>query len=295
MPVFCKLMTAFRKILYGLFVLVPGRSVVRVIGETARWSRAPIFFAGNRSFSSKTWAAWRRSVALSTIFLAVLGVGSQKVVAQPQVTGQWVTLPYLMPINPIRLDLLHNGKLLIVAGSENSPTEHTQGISKAAVWDLAAQTLTVQQMLWDVFCNGGTFFADGRCMVVGGTSQYDVPAYGEFYGDPQVTVFDPVTNAFNQLQSMAHGRWYATTITLGDGRVLTFSGTDETGATNQTIEIYKVASGWSPQYRAAFTPPLYPWLHVLPDGTVFYSGDTPASAWFDPSAADPNTEGSGWT
>jgi hypothetical protein len=167
MPVFCKLMTAFRKILYGLFVLVPGRSVVRVIGETARWSRAPIFFAGNRSFSSKTWAAWRRSVALSTIFLAVLGVGSQKVVAQPQVTGQWVTLPYLMPINPIRLDLLHNGKLLIVAGSENSPTEHTQGISKAAVWDLAAQTLTVQQMLWDVFCNGGDLFCRWTLHVCG--------------------------------------------------------------------------------------------------------------------------------
>jgi hypothetical protein len=56
----------------------------------------------------KTWAAFRRSVALSAISLSVLGVGSQEVVAQPQVTGQWVTLRYLMPINPIRLDLLRN-------------------------------------------------------------------------------------------------------------------------------------------------------------------------------------------
>ena len=141
MSSFCKLNDRCRKILHGLLVLVPGRSVVRVIAETARWLRAPIFFAGNRSFSGKTWAAFRPSVALSTIFLSVLGVGSQKVVAQPKVTGQWVTLPYLMPINPIRLDLLRNGKLLIVAGSENDPNKHLQGSSKAAVWDLPLQTI----------------------------------------------------------------------------------------------------------------------------------------------------------
>jgi hypothetical protein len=170
----------------------------------------------------------RRAVALIAISLGVLVAASEKVLAQAQVTGQWVTLPYLMSINPVRVDLLRNGKVLIVAGSENDPNKHLQGSSKAAVWDLAAHTITVQQMLWDVFCNGGTFFADGRCMVVGGTVQYD-----PFYGDPRITVFDPLTNKFNQLHSMAHGRWYATAITLGDGRVLAFSGTDETGATNQ--------------------------------------------------------------
>src|SRR6266481_8388946 len=143
-----------------------------------------------------------RAIALLTISLGVLGAASEKALAQAQVTGQWVTLPYLMPINPIRVDLLRNGKVLIVAGSENDPNKHLQGSSKAAVWDLAAQTISVQQMLWDVFCNGGTFFADGRCMVVGGTVEYD-----PFYGDPRTTVFDPLTNHFNQLHSMAHGRW----------------------------------------------------------------------------------------
>lgn len=295
MSYFCKLNDRGRKILHGLLALGPGKSVVRVIGATAMWSRTPIFFSGNRSFFGKTWAAFRRSVALSTISLSVLGVGSQKVVAQPQVTGQWVTLPYLMPINPIRLDLLHNGKLLIVAGSENDPNKHLQGSSKAALWDLSAQTITIQPMLWDVFCNGGTFFEDGRCMVVGGTVQYD-----PFYGDPRTTVFDPLTNKFNQLHSMAHGRWYATAITLGDGRVLAFSGLDETGAFNQTVEIYKVATdnvgpaGWSPPYNAGWTPPLYPWLHLLPNGTIFYSGSSPNSAFFDPSKAN-STTGSGWT
>jgi hypothetical protein len=218
--------------------------------------------------------------------------------AQSPVTGQWATLPYLMPINPIRLDLLRNGKVLIVAGSENDPNKHSQGSSKAAVWDLAAQAIPAQQMLWDVFCNGGTFLDDGRCMVVGGTAEYD-----PFYGEPRLTVFDPLTNKFNQLHSMAHGRWYATAITLGDGRILTFSGLNETGATNQTVEVYKVApdtvgpAGWSPPYDAGFSPPLYPWLHLLPNGTIFYSGGSANSKFFDLSVAEqhPTTPGAGWT
>jgi len=40
------------------------------------------------------------------------------------VTGEWVTLSYPMPINPIHMGLMHTGKVLIVAGSENDPTKH---------------------------------------------------------------------------------------------------------------------------------------------------------------------------
>jgi hypothetical protein len=254
-----------------------------------------------RSYLAATWTVISGSIPASIIIsLCALAANSEKAAAQvpgAQVTGQWLTLPYLMPINPIRLDLLHNGKLLIVAGSEGDPNKHLQGSSKAAIWDLAAQKFTVQQMLWDVFCNGGTFFADGRCMVVGGTVQYD-----PFYGDARTTVFDPMTNQFNQLQSMALGRWYATAITLGDGRVLAFSGLTEAGFTNWTVEIYNVApgnlnlpAGWSPPYTAGWIPPLYPWLHLLPNGTIFYSGSSPNSQIFDPAAANSNVSGSGWT
>ena len=37
--------------------------------------------------------------------------------AQTNVQGQWSTLPYLMPINPVHVALLSNGKVLVVAGS----------------------------------------------------------------------------------------------------------------------------------------------------------------------------------
>jgi hypothetical protein len=230
----------------------------------------------------------RRAIALLTTFLCGLGNGSQTVLGQQyHLTGKWTTLPYQMPINPIHVGLLHTntsniGKVLIVAGSENNPNKHLRGSSKAAVWDVSATNslFTILDLPWDVFCNGGTFLADGRSIVVGGTVEYD-----PFYGDARMTVFDPVTAKFNELHSMAHGRWYATAITLGDGRALAFSGLDENGNTNSSIEIYQVASGWTAPNKAPFTPPLYPWLHLLPDGRVFYSGSSSSSHIFNPNTS----------
>ena len=105
-----------------------------LVTEAVMRPRARVFLAGIRSFSAKAWGTIHRAIAPLTISLCVLGAGSQKAAAQAQVTGQWVTLPYLMPINPIHANLLRNGKVLIVAGSENNPNKHLQGSSKAAVW-----------------------------------------------------------------------------------------------------------------------------------------------------------------
>ncbi len=199
---------------------------------------------------------------------------------QANVTGQWSTLPYTMPINPIHVGLLRTGKVLIVAGSEGDPTKHNVS-SKAAVWDLQAGTITVQDLLWDLFCNGMAFFPDGRALIIGGTEQYDTP----WEGEARATVFDPQTEKFVQVESMAHGRWYATATAMDDGRILAFSGLDETGVTNQAVELYKIAFGWSPEAVAPWTPPLYPWLHLLPTGKVFYSGHSPNSNIFDPATS----------
>ena len=244
-----------------------------------------LFFSAIKSSSVRAWDLLCTGIALLPIALCALVGSPQAAIAQAQITGQWNTLSYLMPINPIRMALLHTGKIVIVAGSENYPTEHDQGTSVSAVWDLAAQTITVQPMLWDVFCNGGSFFTDGRCVVIGGTVQYD-----PFYGEPRVTVFDALTEEFNELESMADGRWYASGITLGDGRVMVYSGYDSTGAVNQTVEIYTVGSGWSTPYNAGWTPPLYPWLTLLPNGTVFFSGSTAGAQIFNP-----NNPTAGWT
>src|SRR5262249_39325030 len=200
-------------------------------------------------------------------------------------------LPYQMPINPISATLLHSGLVLIVAGSENDAKNNSQGSEsyRAAVWDptgITQSSVAVQNLTYDVFCSGTAALPDGRALVVGGTTDYS------FTGENRASIFDPATNQFVQSQNMVDGRWYGTATTLADGRVMTFSGLRLTGGTNNSVEIYDLqnaGAGWSSPTTASFSPPLYPRMTLLPNGTVFYSGQGSggfnSSGWiFDPVA-----------
>src|SRR5690348_2939065 len=77
----------------------------------------------------------------------------------PHVTGEWVTLSYQTPINPISATLLHTGQVLIVAGSENDASNNSKGAEsyRAAVWDPTGTTengIAVQNITYDIFCSG---------------------------------------------------------------------------------------------------------------------------------------------
>jgi hypothetical protein len=146
------------------------------------------------------------------------------------------------------------------------------------LFDPVAGTFTQFSVSWDMFCNAMSLLPDGRAFINGGTIQYD-----PFQGQLKSSIFDPATNTFTNTSNMAHGRWYPTLTTLGDGRVMTFSGANESSNTNTAVEIYTVGSGWSTQYIAPFTPDLYPRMHLLPNGKVFASGAPPVSYIFDPS------------
>ena len=167
--------------------------------------------------------------------------------SQANVQGQWTTLPHTTPVNPIHVSLLHNGKVLIVSGSGN--TSQTVTDYESAIWDPIAGTITTQPVLWDMFCNGMVVMPDGRVFIAGGTLQYD-----PFYGQTKTSAYDPATNLFTDLPPMTHGRWYPTTIVLGDGRVMVFSGLSETGATNSNVEIYSPGSRLGPAATCSVDP-----------------------------------------
>jgi hypothetical protein len=189
--------------------------------------------------------------------------------------GQWHTVPYTMPINPVHTALLYNGKVVIVSGSGNVAGNSN---FQAALWDPQAGTITTQPVAWDMFCNGMVVLPDGRPFVMGGTLQYD-----PFHGELRTSTYDPAADTFTDQQSMAHGRWYPTGTVLGDGSIMVFSGLNETGGTNTSVEFYSAGSGWSAAFSAPWTPPLYPRMHLLPNGNVFYSGSTTGSSLFNPA------------
>ena len=223
----------------------------------------------------------RSKMRLASLIVAVLessfsgGVSAQICAANiPHLTGTWTVLPYQMPINPVSASLLPDGKVLIVAGSENDKTNNSEGAEsyRAAIWDPTRTTerrIAIQNLTYDVFCSGTAALPDGRSLIVGGTSDYT------FKGENRASIFDPATHQFTQSQNMVDGRWYATATTLGDGRIMAMSGRKQNGAVSQTVEIYDLSNagaGWSAPTSVPFRPPLYPRVALLPNGTVFYTG-----------------------
>ena len=79
---------------------------------------------------------WHLSTS-TVLAVALVGLCAPRLAAQASVRGQWHTLPYLMPINPIHVALMNNGDVLIVAGSGNVATETN---FQAAVWDSGSET-----------------------------------------------------------------------------------------------------------------------------------------------------------
>src|SRR5436853_2264690 len=231
-----------------------------------------------------------RSATSRALLCLILFASVLPLIAQVNVTGQWSKVAYNFPINPVHATLLRNGKILVIAGSGNCPPSQagcpsgapysSANGSGALVLDPTTGALTQFSISWDMFCNSMVVLPDGRVLINGGTVQYD-----PFYGARTNTLFDPSTNAFTNVQSMAHGRWYPTATVLGDGRVMSFSGLNETGGTNTAVEIYTAGTGWSTQHVASWTPPLYPRMHLLPNGKVFYSGSGTLSRIFDPVTA----------
>jgi hypothetical protein len=195
---------------------------------------------------------------------------------QANVTGQWQTMSYTMPINPIHVRLLPSGNVLVVTGTGNNPNDT---LTQAGLWNPTAGTITVQNIEYDMFCNGMVGLPDGRVLIAGGTLAYNP----SFLGYNRLSIYDPATGLFTDEPNMAHGRWYPTATMLGNGSVMIYSGYSETGPTNNTIEIFSESTGLGAPLTTPWTPPLYPRLHLLPNGNIFYSGSTTPSNIYNPT------------
>jgi hypothetical protein len=251
-------------------------------------------------------------IALISLSLAGCGGGSMATSSTPtqpghvstgHPTGMWSTLPVSMPINPVHAALLHTGKVLIISGSGNCPAtmagcpqgpQYPQG---AALMDLSINKITALPIGWDMFCNGMSLMQDGRVLIDGGTKAYGslelvgVQAEVPFTGTVNTSIFDPGTESFVDAAPTAHGRWYPTVTELGDGRMMTTSGlNDSNGADNNTSEIFD-GQKWSAEIPGnpnianfpEFQFPLYPRMHLLPTGHVFYSAPSSATLDFNPN------------
>jgi Domain of unknown function (DUF1929) len=200
----------------------------------------------------------------------------------PAKYGEWKLLPFFSRVLPVHAALLPKGKVLFFAGSGSSQKRRddplfgniAQGVATSVVWEPLNDNFSHPPTLlalngrpFDLFCGGDSFLADGRMLSAGGTLDYD-----PFKGRADVAVFDFVTEQWSFVKKMAHGRWYPTLITLGDGRVLAATGLNDHGnGRTKALEIYDPAANtW--QQVGDLELPLYAHLFLLKDGRVFFSG-----------------------
>jgi Galactose oxidase-like, Early set domain len=133
-----------------------------------------------------------------------------------------------------------------------------------------------------LFCSGHAFLSDGQLLVAGGGG-------GGPSGVDRAYKFDPVAETWTKTAgNMTIDRWYPTLVTLGDEhRVLVAGGLPS----NDTAEIYdELTDSFTaiagPQSRRSF-PQLYPGLHLLPGGEIFYTRTGFGSFGQGPGGGDP--------
>jgi hypothetical protein len=174
------------------------------------------------------------------------------------------------------------------------------------------------QLPEDLFCAGQAQLANGNVLFAGGTLQYDIATdncNGKWHGLKAAYEYDIASSSFVKVNSMRHGRWYPSLVTLPDGKVVVLSGFDEFGDYNRLVEIYDSSSkSWVIKYDSsssriycvgsaakdmcpgAGTPcygssasgaapvtSIYPRSHLLPSGLVVVCGMQKTLWTWDPS------------
>jgi hypothetical protein len=198
--------------------------------------------------------------------------------------------------------MMPNGKIFYFAGS-GYHSSHQNGPFEARVLDPATGLQSNVSMYEDLFCAGQAPLPNGNILVAGGTLLYDIAldnCNGKWHGLESAYEFNWSSQTLTKVDSMKHGRWYPTCITMSDGNVMVTAGYDEYGDHNRLVEIYNSSSGsWTirqaPSGGSSYTVGssssstcdgagdqtysgaapnlfLYPRMHLMPSGNIIVAG-----------------------
>jgi galactose oxidase len=189
--------------------------------------------------------------------------------------GRWDPV-FELPNVAIHANLLPDGKVLFWGRRDDPGGSMNDHFCTPYVWDPAtgSSVPTPQPKRFDgttvnLFCAGHAYLPDGRLFVAGGhISDGD--------GIDWAGTYDHGTNTWNPLPDMNGGRWYPTATTLVDGRVLVISGSAAAHGTIEVNAVPEISDGgddspWQPIVDFIGLP-LYPRMHVAPDGRVLMAG-----------------------
>ncbi|WP_233201991.1 galactose oxidase early set domain-containing protein [Cryobacterium sp. Y11] len=196
----------------------------------------------------------------------------------PAAVGSWRVLDVDMPLRTVHTTLLHDGRLLLIAGSGNDGAQFAAGTFRAVVWSPDTNVYTEVPAPYDMFCAGHVTLSDGKVLIAGGTLAYPQQDQGPntFKGSNKSYYFDPSDDQFHRLSDMAGAHWYPTLTKLGDGDVWSAGGLDEKAEGTVLTEMFDSSQmKWLPIGQVPQTWSFwgtYPHMYLLDDGMLFYSG-----------------------
>ncbi|WP_405507248.1 galactose oxidase-like domain-containing protein [Streptomyces purpurascens] len=197
--------------------------------------------------------------------------------AEQCANGEWDVLPTRNPVRSMHSVVLHNGKVLLIAGSGNDESMFEAGTFTSAVYDPADGSYKVVPTPKDMFCAGHVQLQDGRVLVMSGNKGFP-SADGRvgYQGYKDSYVFDPETETYSRTNDMNDGHWYPSATILGNGDVISFGGLREDSTGSVTAELFSEAGQqWQPLWKVNQTWSywgLYPSMILMQDGRLFYSG-----------------------
>lgn len=197
--------------------------------------------------------------------------------AEECANGRWEVLPVQNPVRSMHSVVMHNGKVLLIAGSGNDPELFEAGSFTSAVYDPEDGTYEVIPTPDDMFCAGHVQLQDGKVLIMSGNKGYP-SADGTigYQGYKDSYIFDPDTETYIRTNDMNDGHWYPSATILGNGDVISFGGLKEDSTGSVTAERFSAAdNAWMPLWQVNQTWSywgLYPSMILMQDGRLFYSG-----------------------
>ena len=195
------------------------------------------------------------------------------------------------------------GKILLVAGSGNCPAslagcpQGAQYAQGAALLDLSSKNINVMPTTWDMFCNGMSIMPDGRVLINGGTKAYGSLAVVGVKEEFRLPVCPTLRFSIRHGVVRGCGSDGAWTLVSHHDRTERRPHDDHrrTQRHRRRLQQHHRNLGWHSSGVRKFPGipisrtsrdsrfPLYPRMHLLPTGHVFYSAPSSATLDFNPS------------
>ncbi|HEX6623681.1 MAG TPA: galactose oxidase-like domain-containing protein, partial [Pyrinomonadaceae bacterium] len=200
--------------------------------------------------------------------------------------GKWEEVPGVAGVTFMHAVLLANTRRVLFWGY-NRPDQ-------TRVWDQATgaydqpfnQPISISPDT-DLWSGSHAYLNDaaGTILIHGGYSLGLTPPF-TVDTERRTFLFDPPSLTWVDAADTTLNRFYPSTVTLADGRVMTLFGQNTvSGVTSSAMEIFTPggAGAWSAPEPLPFNFFYYPWTFVLPDGEIFIAGPQKPARRFDPT------------